>query len=280
MRLCYIIRQPALRISRPSRHTTQKSKPIRYPKVQAFLCNVRGSNLAPNIDLRILLDLNSMVPPNSRGAIFWDFIGNNPLCRGFPIFFPVVALWFSSDYRRRRSRMLVGLLSTCVAVLLSVWIQHHINVHVRPFLDPTLHLQSTPPAWTVGLRHLNSFPSDTATLFFALTAVVFLENRMAGCIALLWSLIAACVARVATGWHYPSDVVGGFVLGVGCVFLATRIRPLLAFFERRLEQWQPRIYILHAILFLFLADAYVLFAGLQSFCNVFVQMGAYLIRQL
>jgi undecaprenyl-diphosphatase len=236
--------------------------------------------LAPNFDLRILLDLNSMVPPNSRGAIFWDFIGSNPLCRGFPVLFPVAVLWFSSDSRKRRSRMLVGLLSACLAVLLSVGIQHHINIHVRPFLDPTLHLQSTPPPWTLAFRHLNSFPSDTATLFFALTAVAFLEQRMAGCIAFLWSLIAACAARVATGWHYPSDIVGGFVLGIGCVILATRIRPIQTFFERRLERWQPRMYIVHALLFLFLADAYVLFSGLQSFYNVFAQTGAYLISKL
>ena len=93
-------------------------------------------------------------------------------------------------------------------------------------------------------------------------------------------MIAACAARVATGWHYPSDIVGGFVLGIGCVILATRIRPIQTFFERRLERWQPRMYIVHALLFLFLADAYVLFSGLQSFYNVFAQTGAYLISKL
>lgn len=231
-------------------------------------------------DLRILLYLNSTAPPNSWGATFWDFVGQNPLCRGFPIFFSVVVLWFSNDSIERRSRMLLGLLGTCAAVLLSVWLQHHLNVHTRPFLDPSLHLQSTPPAWSVGLEHLNSFPSDTATLFFSLATVILLENRIAGGVAFLWASIAAGAARVATGWHYPSDILGALLLGPSCVLLITRARPIQAFFARLLERSGQRIYIVHAILFLFLADAYVLLEGIQNSYVILGKISAYIVKQL
>ena len=40
--------------------------------------------------------------------------------RGFPIFFSLVALWFSVDTKTRRSQILAGLLATCIMVALSV----------------------------------------------------------------------------------------------------------------------------------------------------------------
>jgi undecaprenyl-diphosphatase len=45
----------------------------------------------------------------------YSFIGFNPLFRGFPVFFFVVAAWFSKDWEKRRPRMLAGLLATCIA---------------------------------------------------------------------------------------------------------------------------------------------------------------------
>jgi undecaprenyl-diphosphatase len=216
----------------------------------------------------------------SRGAATWDFFGNNPLFRGLPVLFSIPLLWFSSEGIVRRSRMLIGLMSTCAAVILSVWLQHHLHIHTRPFLDPHLHLQGTPNPSSVGLNHLNSFPSDTATLFLSLSTVIFLEDRRAGSAAFVWTLFTACIARIATGWHYPSDILGAMVVGPSCVYLLTRIRPLQSYVECLLERWEPRMYIVDAALFLYLADAYVLFAGLQ---NIYLSLGkfsTYLIKQL
>ena len=72
--------------------------------------------------------------------------------------------------------------------------------------------------------HTGSFPSDTAMLFFALSAVVFLENRLAGffCFLLVTGIIG--IPRIIFGWHYPSDIIGSFILGFGCVFGFNRFR--------------------------------------------------------
>lgn len=145
-----------------------------------------------------------------------------------------------------------------------MWLQHHLKTHIRPFLDPAIHLQGINLSDTLNWDRLYSFPSDTATLFFGLTTIVFLENRIAGVIAFLWSLVTTGFMRVAMGWHYPSDVIGGFILAVACVYLFTRIRFLGVIFERGLQLCEPHMYVVHALFFIFLADAYVLFPGLQG----------------
>ena len=64
-----------------------------------------------------------------------------------------------------------------------------------------------------------SFPSGHAASAFALAyAVARDQPRLAGPI---WLLAGAGHSRVHTGVHYPSDVVLGFVLGVGTAAMAT-----------------------------------------------------------
>lgn len=57
-----------------------------------------------------------------------------------------------------------------------------------------------------------SFPSGHAMFFFALATAIYLYNKRWG----FWFYIAAVligVARVMAGVHYPSDIVGGAILG-------------------------------------------------------------------
>jgi undecaprenyl-diphosphatase len=57
-----------------------------------------------------------------------------------------------------------------------------------------------------------SFPSDHATLAFAVGVMVWRFNRRLGLVLLLFGVLTA-FARVFVGVHYPSDVLGGAVLG-------------------------------------------------------------------
>src|SRR5262245_26579781 len=105
----------------------------------------QATMIGGNWDLELLLALNSLV--GSKGLYIWG-LADNALLRGFPIFFVLVALWFSGDCRKRRSRMLAGLLAVCLATVLSVWLQFHIVTHTRPLLDPALPLKIADPGWT------------------------------------------------------------------------------------------------------------------------------------
>lgn len=65
------------------------------------------------------------------------------------------------------------------------------------------------------IPHANSasFPSGHATLFFAVGTVLYLHNKKAGMIFLVGSVLIG-VARVLAGVHWPSDVIGGALIGI------------------------------------------------------------------
>jgi undecaprenyl-diphosphatase len=63
-----------------------------------------------------------------------------------------------------------------------------------------------------------SFPSDHATAAFAIAVSILLRSRRIGLLALAMAVVLA-VARVAVGVHYPSDVVGGALIGTGAALL-------------------------------------------------------------
>jgi membrane-associated phospholipid phosphatase len=221
--------------------------------------------IVTNLDQELLLALNSLAV--SKTMYFWWGLGSNGLVREFAILCPLVALWFAGDCKERRSRMLAGLLGVCLATLLSVWSQHHFNVHTRPFLDAALPLKVVKPEWVNFWDRSSSFPSDTATMFFGLAAVVFRENRWVGLFCFFWATAIIAIPRVAFGWHYPSDIVGSAVLGPGFVFFFQRISYLRIWIERVLSFFDKRMYLIHAMLFVFIAEASNLFSGLRAIAS-------------
>jgi undecaprenyl-diphosphatase len=62
------------------------------------------------------------------------------------------------------------------------------------------------------------FPSDHATAAFAIAMAIVLRKRGWGIFALLAAAVLS-VGRVAVGVHYPTDVVGGAVLGCAVALL-------------------------------------------------------------
>jgi undecaprenyl-diphosphatase len=95
---------------------------------------------------------------------------------------------------------LSALLALAVAHLISgMWDRprpfeaHHVHLFVSASADP-------------------SFPSDHATAAFAIAIALLLRNRRVGWLALAMAAVIS-VSRVAVGVHYPSDVLGGAVIG-------------------------------------------------------------------
>jgi undecaprenyl-diphosphatase len=218
------------------------------------------------LDREILLTLNAFGGGNQN---LWD-LANNSLFRGFPLFFSIVALWFANEQPERRARMLAGLLAVCLATMLSVWSQFHIAVHTRPIMDLAIPLDTVIPR--TPWDRANSFPSDTATLFFALAAVVFVEKRSAGLFCLVWAAVIIAIPRIIAGLHYPSDVIGSFVLGLTSVFVFTGFSYPKRLFQRVLACFEGRMYIVHAFLFIFLAEAFDLFPSLQALGKVVARL--------
>ncbi len=86
-----------------------------------------------------------------------------------------------------------------------------------------------------------SFPSDHLTFAFAVVAALY---PVLGRTLWLWCLLGVLIglARVFVGVHYPSDVLGGAILGAVIGGLTLGLTPWLARWEMpvltRLARWR------------------------------------------
>jgi len=115
-----------------------------------------------------------------------------------------------------------GAVSAAFALAIGLIIAHFLSGAVdrsRPFVaHPDIHL-------LIAHGKDAGFPSDHATGAFAIAVALVLRNRLAGGIALVLAVLVA-VARVVAGAHYPTDVLGGAVLGaaIALVLYAPALR--------------------------------------------------------
>jgi undecaprenyl-diphosphatase len=115
----------------------------------------------------------------------------------------LVGLWLTWKRVNQRAAFLAG-----ISALVALGIGQLIGMafpRPRPYLTHQVNLLISPTADT-------SFPSDHATLGFAVAVLVWRYNRRAGTALLLLALVLA-LARIFVGAHYPTDVLGGAVLG-------------------------------------------------------------------
>lgn len=66
-----------------------------------------------------------------------------------------------------------------------------------------------------------SFPSGHATFFFAIGTVLYVHDKKAGMAFLVGSALVV-IARVFAGLHWPSDIIGGALIGVACGLAASK----------------------------------------------------------
>ncbi|HOK35476.1 MAG TPA: phosphatase PAP2 family protein [Candidatus Pacearchaeota archaeon] len=67
----------------------------------------------------------------------------------------------------------------------------------------------------------NSFPSGHASFFFALSFTVYFFNKKLGIAFLIISFLMG-IARIFVGVHYPSDILGGILVGYFSAWLVNK----------------------------------------------------------
>jgi undecaprenyl-diphosphatase len=203
---------------------SRSASPNSNPSLWTFLCLMAGLMLlffVPGIDSTAVLFLNKFVGQNARLDEAVELIADTFVFHGALFVALVWYFWFRNTSEESRSRLCLGAIAAVSAGLLSRLLQLALPFHLRPLCVENLHLR-----WPVGvgseLNHWNCFPSDHAALFFAFATLVWINNRRLGVVALLWAAIMSAT-RIYLGYHYPTDVIGGVVLGSSLVFISQSI---------------------------------------------------------
>lgn len=89
----------------------------------------------------------------------------------------------------------------------------------RPFLSLPID-----PAFIV---HSSSFPSGHAAFFFAFSTVVYRYDGRLGIASFVLTALV-CIARIAAGVHYPSDILAGMVIGILSGLFVLKCLPMRA----------------------------------------------------
>ncbi len=123
----------------------------------------------------------------------------------------LIVLFFVFSFRRFTpfyGRLMLLIEGIGASLLARVFVEvFRLFIHrLRPLVaDPNIH------GFLIETSY--SFPSGHAAFFFALSTVVYIYDNRWG----VWFYAASLViglARVAAGAHYPTDILGGALLGV------------------------------------------------------------------
>lgn len=115
---------------------------------------------------------------------------------------------------RKGAELLVGTMLLSILYMPVVRIVAYLlPFRARPIATPALHFV-LPVKDVAGAVNWSAFPSDHALLFSALATGIFFVSRRAGILAYLWVAIAICLPRLYVGFHWPTDILAGAVLGV------------------------------------------------------------------
>jgi undecaprenyl-diphosphatase len=136
----------------------------------------------------------------------------------------VAGVWFwpgEPDQHAQRQRLALYAVTAALLGLALAQVIGHIYFRDRPYLHHSAHLVVAPSGDA-------SFPSDHAVGGFALAVPFVLARRRIGWLLLGLATVLA-ISRVAVGTHYPSDVLGGALLGTVSAVAVWRARAWLEY---------------------------------------------------
>jgi len=134
----------------------------------------------------------------------------------------MMALWTGTRNPQKRRHIQKGVMVASSSLGTAQGMVEIINnfwQRPRPFQELDVNLLFYPPTDP-------SFPSNSASVLFAMAWGIFLYDRKAGS-ALLAIAAVMSFSRIYVGIHYPLDIAGGIVLGLLVALFFTALFRLL-----------------------------------------------------
>jgi undecaprenyl-diphosphatase len=180
-----------------------------------------------SFDMTIESHLNRFVNHSRLFDTVMLLLAQRNLLKGAPIVFLCWAAYFEKSEKKdlieRRAKLVAAIPLAIAAVVVARVLAKVLPFRERPFRTAALHFQLPYGMSTERLYGWSSFPSDHAILFVALAVGVFFASRRLGLLALTYTALCIIGPRVYLGWHWPTDVLAGSLLGAA--FAAGAIIP-------------------------------------------------------
>ncbi len=132
---------------------------------------------------------------------------------GYVLVAILLSFLFFGNKNKNFKMVIEAFLSAIFSRFVIVNIIRFIYSRPRPFVNHQVHLLITETG--------GSFPSGHAALFFALSFIVYFFNKKAGITFLIISFLMG-IARIFVGVHYPSDILGGILVGYFSAWLINK----------------------------------------------------------
>jgi undecaprenyl-diphosphatase len=124
---------------------------------------------------------------------------------GYVLVVVLIFIFFYKPTKLNRFMVIVALLSAAVSRGIVTTVIRFFDHSLRPFAV----MKVTQLIDESGY----SFPSGHAAFYFALSMAVYLYNKKLGLAFFAASLVMG-IARIYVGVHWPSDILGGILVGV------------------------------------------------------------------
>jgi undecaprenyl-diphosphatase len=163
------------------------------------------------MDLKLLYFLNSLVGKSKFIDALIIFFGQY-FSYLLIIIFCLFLYFLKRDQKTKLSSFIITIVSALALSSALTYLIRFLYHRPRPFTAFAIK--------NLLVETSYSFPSHHATFFFTMATVIYLYNKNWGRGFFIAALII-CLSRIIAGIHYPSDILGGMIIGVLAGYLTS-----------------------------------------------------------